>query len=75
MFRNEIEPDYRKAVHYLPLPEITNNVRCLNGSAHIPKTAVIEAVTCELCRSEDTCKEFWAERATRKTGAPHPWQK
>lgn len=54
---------YLEAVHFLPLPHITQNVRCLNGSAHIKRTSDITLVTCELCKNPETAKAFWQEKA------------
>lgn len=51
--------DYMNQTHFIPLPDITYNVRCLNGSAHIRATSNIKNVTCPLCLNKKTHKEHW----------------
>jgi Zn finger protein HypA/HybF involved in hydrogenase expression len=49
----------RDLTHYLPMPEETGNVRCLNGSAHVRTTSSIEFVTCPKCKDTNTNKKYW----------------
>jgi len=58
--------DYRTTTHFLPLPHLTGNVRCLNGSAHLKKTEDPAKVTCDLCKSAETYKEYWNEKTNPK---------
>lgn len=55
------EIHYLKTVHFQPLRDI-DNVRCLNGSAHIWRTRDITQVTCKLCLDENTHKDYWREK-------------
>lgn len=53
----------KELVHYLPLPGITYNVRCLNGSAHALRTASLADVTCPLCQDPNLYYDtFWKEK-------------
>jgi hypothetical protein len=56
----------RPLVHYKPMPEVTHNVRCLNGNAHRLTAANLAAVTCPICLDENANKEFWNEMEKRK---------
>lgn len=56
-------------VHFLPFKD-NRNVRCLNGSAHVRTTYLIEFVTCPLCLDENECKTYWV-RHEEKNGNAH----
>ena len=55
----EIDPDYRTAIHFKPSTK-TDNVKCLNGSAHVHYSFRIEDVNCTKCLDEtDKDQEHW----------------
>ena len=54
---------YKNLIHYRPLPSVTLNVRCLNGSAHVLTSEDIESVTCPLCKDPlYAFSDFWADK-------------
>ena len=53
-----IEPDYKKAIHFRP-SENNKNVRCLNGSAYIRRTLDINKVTCAKCLDKKHNVNYW----------------
>lgn len=48
-----------KVVHFKPYPLTSDNVRCLNGSAHALYSTDIKEVTCKKCLDPKECQCFW----------------
>lgn len=52
-------------IHYRPSPK-SNNVRCLNGSAHVQTSSDMNAVTCTECKNYHTNSNFWFNNGKNK---------
>jgi hypothetical protein len=51
-------------IHFRPSQK-SNNVRCLNGSAHVQTSSDINKVTCTICRDSKSNTNFWYRFITK----------